>query len=98
MENFSALIINTDKEMAFSEDLLDLSQFTTIKHMPMSDATKVTSVSSFNLVICSLGSIYHAQLEWIMPLARENKNTRFLLLAQQISILAYRDLVNIKNL
>ncbi len=98
MEKHSVLVIEMEHISTFPKDLWrSLSLFNQQKVF-LHQVHSNYKTDNQDIVLYHCECLNEDQLNWLLPLAQNNVKSRFLILAQQISIHAYRHVSSMKNL
>lgn len=92
------LMIEIEKGTQVPESVVDLFNFETVHKVYLRDITSSYRTDSFGFVFYACDCLNDRQLRWLIPLAQENPQSQFLILAQQISIHAYRLVASMGNI
>lgn len=93
----SALIIEVERGAQVPEHFLNIIQFEYVQKMYLRDIPPDFRSGLFDFVIYACDCINEHQLRWILPLAHRNQRSHYLILANQISIHAYKKVSVMEN-
>ncbi len=94
----NALIIEVENGATFPEYFLDMFQFQEVNKMYLRDVTSGVRTDKYDFVLYSCDCVNERQLRWIMPFANKNPKSQFIILTEQISIHAYKQVTEMGNI
>lgn len=94
----TALIIEVENSPVFPEYFLDMFQFQSVQKMLLRNVTSGFKTDAFSFVLYSCECVNERQLRWILPFAHKNPKSQFIILTQQISIHAYKQVTEMGNI
>lgn len=94
----NALLIEVEHSIQFPEYFLDMFQFQHVKRMFLRDVTSSFTTDPFEFVLYSCECVNERQLRWLLPFARRNPKSQFIILTEQISIHAYKQVADMGNI
>lgn len=97
MTNKTALLIQVDRGAEFPELISDLFKFEFIQKVYLRDITSEFNADVFDFILYACDCVNERQLRWILPLAKRSPNSQFLILTDQISLHAYRQVASMEN-
>lgn len=98
MKKHSALIIEVERLTPFPQELWRSLSLFEQKKIYLHQVTPQFKTEEHDIVMYYCESLNEEQLNWLLPLAQNNTASQFLILAQQISIHAYRHVSAMDNL
>lgn len=98
MTEKAVLIIEAENTFPFPMETLESANFTVLTKTPLRQIHPEYSTHQYDMVLYNCTSLNGIQLSWLLPLAQKNPETQFLVLAQQISIHAYRAVAQMANI
>jgi len=98
MRKPSALIIEIEHISPFPEELFKSLNFLEIHKQFLHQIHSLYKTNEHQIIFYHCESLNEEQLNWLLPLAQNNPRSQFLILAQQISIHAYRHVSVMNNL
>lgn len=93
----SALVIDVERGTQTPEQFLNLVDFEYVQKMYLRDIGADFRTTLFDFVIYTCECVNENQLRWILPLAHRNPRTQYLILTNQISFHAYRQVAIMEN-
>lgn len=94
----NALIIEVENGATFPEYFLDMFKFQEVNKMYLRDVTSGFRTEKYDFVLYSCDCVNERQLRWILPFARKNPKSQFIILTEQISIHAYKQVTEMGNI
>lgn len=92
MDKKKALLIESEDTLPFPMESLPISELSIVERATIEQMHKTYSTEVYDIVLCNMTKLNDSQLTWLQPLVQRNPHTQFLVLAQQISISAYRQM------
>lgn len=98
MQNKSALVIEVERGDRVPEDFIELFNFQKVHKVFLREVTSEFRTDQFDFVLYTCDCINERQLRWLIPFAKQNPQSQFVILTQQISIHAYRLVASMGNI
>jgi Tfp pilus assembly protein PilZ len=98
MQKKTILIIEVDKGTPVPEHFLNLFQFEKIDRILLRNITPDFKTDIYDFVLYACDCIDEKQLHWLLPMARRTARTQYLILTEQVSIHAYRQVAIMENI
>ena len=93
-----ALVVEVERGTHFPDQFLELFNFETISKVYLRDVTSEFKTSRYDFVLYACECVNERQLRWLVPFAKQNPHSQFIVLTQQISIHAYRLVASMGNI